>query len=74
MSNVRRTAEMRKEIRRLENEVDEKLVALTKVDFSAGGSSSGSSFAPSDTAPLLGDGVFTSLFAEVNDLIKEVTQ
>lgn len=60
---------MRKETRRLENEIDVKLVALSKVGF---GSSAATSSFTSDTAPLLGESVFDSLVSEITDLLDDV--
>lgn len=64
--------ELRKETRRLENKIDVKLVALSKVGSSGGsGGGSGSGFT-SDTAPLLGEGVYSSLFSEISDMLDDV--
>lgn len=62
--------DMRKETRRLENEIDVKLVALSKVGF--GSSAATSSSFTSDTAPLLGESVFESLVSEISDLLDDV--
>lgn len=62
---------MRKETRRLENEIDVKLVALSKVGFGSSASTAASSFT-SDTAPLLGESVFESLVSEISDLLDDV--
>lgn len=64
------STELRKETRRLENKIDVKLVALSKVGSSDGGASAGSF--TSDTAPLLGEGVYSSLFSEISDMLDDV--
>lgn len=57
---------LRKQARKLENDIDMKLVAYTKVDSTASTSTS------IDTAPLLGDHVFDSLSLEIEQLLEQV--
>lgn len=59
---------MRKQARKLENDIDMKLVAYTKVDSSSSASVS------IDTAPLLGDHVFDSLSLEIEQLLERVNR
>lgn len=58
---------LRKQARKLENDIDMKLVAYTKVDSSSSASMS------IDTAPLLGDHVFDSLSLEIEQLLERVS-
>lgn len=57
---------LRKQARRLENDIDVKLVAFSKV---------GSNSVPTtsaDTAPLLGEHVFDSLSMEIEQMLEKV--
>lgn len=58
---------LRKQARKLENDIDMKLVAYTKVDSSTSATTS------IDTAPLLGDHVFDSLSLEIEQLLEHVS-
>lgn len=59
---------MRKAARHLENEIDLKLVAISKVGSSPGGHQSGS-----DTAPLLGEHVFDTLAVEIEQMLDKLS-
>lgn len=61
---------LRKQARILENDIDVKLVAFSKVG--AGGHGSNSSSGIADTAPLLGDSVFESLSLEIAQMLEKV--
>lgn len=62
---------MRKQARLLENEIDLKLVAFSKIGSSSG-STMGHSSNATDTAPLLGEHVFDSLSEEIAQMLDKV--
>lgn len=61
---------LRKQARTLENEIDLKLVAFSKIGAGSSSISSGNSAA--DTSPLLGEHVFDSLSAEIEQMLDKV--
>lgn len=63
---------LRKQARTLENEIDLKLVAFSKIGAGSSGLSSNSSAA--DTSPLLGEHVFDSLSAEIEQMLEKVSR
>ncbi|XP_064552877.1 Golgi SNAP receptor complex member 1 [Drosophila montana] len=62
---------LRKQARTLENEIDLKLVAFSKIGAGSSGLSSNSSAA--DTSPLLGEHVFDSLSAEIEQMLEKLS-
>lgn len=63
------STDLRKAARHLENEIDLKLVAISKV----GSSVPGSSHSGSDTAPLLGEHVFDTLAVEIEQMLDKLS-
>ncbi|EDW59334.2 Golgi SNAP receptor complex member 1 [Drosophila virilis] len=63
---------LRKQARTLENEIDLKLVAFSKIGAGSGGLSSGNSSA-ADTSPLLGEHVFDSLSGEIEQMLEKLS-
>lgn len=59
---------MRKQARHLENDIDLKLVAYSKIGLGNSPSQS------TDTAPLLGEHVFDSLSLEIEQMLDKVSQ
>ncbi|XP_034662699.1 Golgi SNAP receptor complex member 1 [Drosophila subobscura] len=68
---------LRKQARTLENDIDLKLVAFSKIGAGSGGSSgignSNSSNSSADTSPLLGDHVFDSLSEEIEQILEKLS-
>lgn len=62
---------LRKQARHLENEIDVKLVAFSKV---GAGASGGRTSPTGDTAPLLGESVFDSLSVEIVLMLDKVNR
>lgn len=62
---------LRKQARTLENEIDLKLVAFSKIGAGSSSISSGNNSA-ADTSPLLGEHVFDSLSAEIEQMLDKV--
>ncbi|XP_017870293.1 PREDICTED: Golgi SNAP receptor complex member 1 [Drosophila arizonae] len=62
---------LRKQARTLENEIDLKLVAFSKIG--AGSSISSSNSSAADTSPLLGEHVFDSLSAEIEQMLDKLS-
>lgn len=58
---------LRKQARHIENDIDIKLVAFSKVGAGAGATSKND-----DTAPLLREGVYDSLSAEIEQMLNKV--
>ncbi|XP_022211491.1 Golgi SNAP receptor complex member 1 [Drosophila obscura] len=63
---------LRKQARTLENEIDLKLVAFSKIGAGSGGNSN-SSGGSADTSPLLGDHVFDSLSEEIEQMLEKLS-
>lgn len=63
---------LRKQARLLENEIDLKLVAFSKIGAGSSSSSMGHSSA-ADTSPLLGEHVFDSLSEEITQMLDKVS-
>lgn len=65
---------MRKQARHLENDIDIKLVAFSKVGAGAGGVAGPSSANDDDedTAPLLREGVYGTLSTEIEQMLNKV--
>ncbi|XP_005176447.1 Golgi SNAP receptor complex member 1 [Musca domestica] len=63
---------LRKQARLLENEIDLKLVAFSKIGSSSG-STMGHSSNATDTAPLLGEHVFDSLSEEIAQMLDKLS-
>lgn len=61
---------LRKQARLLENEIDLKLVAFSKIGSSS--SSSSHSGSNADTSPLLGEHLFDSLSEEITQMLDKV--
>ncbi|EDV93276.1 GH18353 [Drosophila grimshawi] len=65
---------LRKQARTLENEIDLKLVAFSKIGAGSSSSLSGNnSAAAADTSPLLGEHVFDSLSAEIEQMLDKLS-
>ncbi|XP_017141023.1 Golgi SNAP receptor complex member 1 [Drosophila miranda] len=64
---------LRKQARSLENEIDLKLVAFSKIGAGSGGSSGISNSSSADTSPLLGDLVFDSLSEEIEQMLEKLS-
>jgi len=62
---------LRKQARSLENEIDLKLVAFSKIGAGSGGGGSGG-LGGVDTSPLLGEHVFDSLSEEIEQMLEKV--
>lgn len=62
--------DLRKAARHLENEIDLKLVAISKVGSSPGISNQGGQ---QDTAPLLGEHVFDTLATEIEQMLDKLS-
>ncbi|EDW14416.2 Golgi SNAP receptor complex member 1 [Drosophila mojavensis] len=62
---------LRKQARTLENEIDLKLVAFSKIG--AGSSISSSNSSAADTSPLLGEHVFDSLSADIEQMLDKLS-
>lgn len=60
---------LRKQARHIENDIDIKLVAFSKVGAGAGASTSSKT---DDTSPLLREGVYDSLSAEIEQMLNKV--
>ena len=64
---------LRKQARLLENEIDLKLVAFSKIGAGSGSSSSMGHSSNADTSPLLGEHVFDSLSEEIAQMLDKVS-
>lgn len=63
---------LRKQARSLENEIDLKLVAFSKIGAGSGSGGSGALGGGVDTSPLLGEHVFDSLSEEIEQMLEKV--
>ncbi|KAH8310231.1 hypothetical protein KR044_000127, partial [Drosophila immigrans] len=66
-------AVLRKQARTLENEIDLKLVAFSKIGAGSSNSISNNSNNNADTSPLLGEHVFDSLSAEIEQMLDKLS-
>lgn len=64
---------LRKQARLLENEIDLKLVAFSKIGAGSSSTSMGHS-SNADTSPLLGEHVFDSLSEEITQMLDKVVE
>ncbi|KAL7729913.1 hypothetical protein ACLKA6_009226 [Drosophila palustris] len=64
---------LRKQARTLENEIDLKLVAFSKIGAGSSISSNSGNNNSADTSPLLGEHVFDSLSAEIEQMLEKLS-